>query len=270
MGNSNKYILLLFVSLLLGAIPGCRRDISKKAFKAAGKGNLSVLQGILENYPDMIDIMDERGLTLLHWAVSHQRKEVVNYLIAKGANLEIRAPTGWTMLHYSALEGYNDIAKLLIDGGAEINTRDREGNTPLHYSAMNSYCLLDITEALISKGGDVNAKNLLEQTPLHAVAQCAFEEENVLETIRLLIRHSKDVNALDIFGCTPLFYANELGHKQKSQLLQQLGGITKQEPVDPAKIDSRIPGRSKEDMEGLQHKFTTWSRLNREFKELEK
>lgn len=58
-----------------------------------------------------------------------KRLEVLNILIKKGANVNIRDKNGWAPLHQTSnLEA----AKLLIDNGADVNIKNNYGITPLH------------------------------------------------------------------------------------------------------------------------------------------
>ena len=64
-----------------------------------------------------------------------------------------------TFLHWAAAGGQNEIVELLIAKGADVNATDGDGDTPLHL-AGNSTATKEIAELLISKGAGVNAMNL--------------------------------------------------------------------------------------------------------------
>ena len=72
---------------------------------------------------------------------------------------------GWTPLHFAARDGYKEIVELLIAKGADVNAKDNDGGTtPLHHAA--SYGRNEVVELLIAKGADVNAKDNYGGTPL--------------------------------------------------------------------------------------------------------
>jgi len=59
------------------------------------------------------------------------------------------------------MTGHKEIVELLIAKGADVNSKDKSGYTPLHGAAT------DVTvELLIAEGADVNAKGDDGSTPL--------------------------------------------------------------------------------------------------------
>ena len=72
---------------------------------------------------------------------------------------------GWTPLHKAAYEGYREIVELLIAKGADVNAKNKRGMTPLHLAA--EYGRNQVVELLIAKGADVNAEDEDGETPLN-------------------------------------------------------------------------------------------------------
>ena len=64
----------------------------------------------------------------------HGHKEIVELLIAKGAEVNTKDMNGVTPLYSAAGKGHREIAELLISKGADVNAKDRHGNTPLYYA----------------------------------------------------------------------------------------------------------------------------------------
>jgi hypothetical protein len=93
----------------------------------------------------------------------------VESLVAKDADL-VRAQTssGYTPLHYAAMNNARtDVVEFLLAHGADINAKDKDGNTPLHCAALlNRSVELNVLSYLIAKGADVKAKNSAGKTPL--------------------------------------------------------------------------------------------------------
>jgi len=160
---------------------------------AACMGDLDRVKDFVEHGAH-IDAKDEVGWTPIFWAVCMRRSEVIQYLIAQGANVNLRIGQT-TALHRAALAGTKDIVQLLITQGADVNARDKRGNTPLH-EAFNKK---EIADLLIRKGADVNVRNSLGRTPLWIAARRGH-----IEIVRILIANGADVNAKDRDDKTPL------------------------------------------------------------------
>ena len=72
----------------------------------------------------------------------------------------VRPPFG-TPLHLAADNGHKEIVELLIAKGADVNAKNKGGSTPLHEAKTK-----EVGELLIVEGANVNAKNSLGRTPL--------------------------------------------------------------------------------------------------------
>jgi len=105
--------------------------------------------------------------TSLHYAAFCGRKKVVEHLIAKGKDVNVKTKTGWTPLHEAAVSGHTDIAKVLLENGAVCTAVDAFGRTPLYLAAFCGH--KELVELLITTGADVNAQDTEGRTPLSAV-----------------------------------------------------------------------------------------------------
>jgi cytohesin len=159
----------------------------------------------------------------LHEAASRGHKEIVQLLIAKGANVKAKTDDGNTPLHSAVAKEHENIAELLIAKGADVNAKDNKGNTPLHLATGTGWQGgYEIAKLLISKGADVDAKDYKHNwTPLHNAAR-----EGRRETIKILIANGADVNARADVGSTPLDLAVSGGKKANTDLLRKHGGKT--------------------------------------------
>ena len=114
------------------------------------------------------------------------RKEILELLIAKGADVNAKRDDGETPLHQAAfLMVAKEIIELLINKGADVNAKSDDGWTPLHVAASNEG-LKEIVELLIDKGSDVSAKSDRGWTPLHYAAEGHRKSPNCLSIKALM------------------------------------------------------------------------------------
>ncbi len=78
-----------------------------------------------------VDPADNTGATPLIRAVVAGKKEVVEMLLAKGANIAAKDFEGNTPLHHACYEQKVDIALLLAEAKADYTMKNAEGKTPL-------------------------------------------------------------------------------------------------------------------------------------------
>jgi len=122
---------------------------------------------------------DSLGETSLHRAVLYDWKDVVELLIAKGANVNAKDKYGSTPLYRVQSK---QVAQLLIAQGADVKVKNNYDETPLHRVAYRGKP--DLIELLITQGADVNAKNKDGETPLKITAK---DDNQVL--VKLLKAH---------------------------------------------------------------------------------
>ena len=67
----------------------------------------------------VIDARDEQGCTALHLAASQRNQDLMEWLIAQGANVNIKDNRGITAFGY--MRGRQEMEELLLAAGADIN-----------------------------------------------------------------------------------------------------------------------------------------------------
>ena len=107
------------------------------------------------------------GDTALHVAAAAHQQEIVQKLIAAGANVRARNRRGAEPLHY-AVDGSATVARL-IAVGADPNATDKSGVTPLH-RAVRTRCAAAV-KALLEAGADPRRKNNSGSTPMLLATQ---------------------------------------------------------------------------------------------------
>jgi ankyrin repeat protein len=178
----------------------------------------------------------EDGSTPLMWAVYRGDHQLVNLLLARRADPDLRNVLGSSALNEAVDLGDAELVSMLLKAGADPDLGNEDNQTPLMRAARNG--ALPIVELLVQAGARVNARESLRgQTPLMwAVAARSTE------VVQFLLRHGAeaDVRADSIDwgnqitsepraqyrpagGLTPLLYAAREGCTECARLLLKAG-----------------------------------------------
>jgi ankyrin repeat protein/beta-lactamase regulating signal transducer with metallopeptidase domain len=211
---------------------------------AAFKGDLTQVRSICAEGTDINARDDVLNWTPLHWAVSGGQKDIAEFLILKGAEVNARGKDDYTPLlqaayvgskesvelllshgaaasigkplHGAAKRGHVQVLEALIAHGADLDAKDKEGRTPLMRACENSQ--KGVSELLIAKGADLNVQSNAGHTALHIA--CATGQKDVVE---LLIAKGAEVNVKEKAGRSPLVYARDNDYPEIANLLRKHG-----------------------------------------------
>lgn len=93
--------------------------------------------------------------TLIEIAASEGKKDIVDYLIEKGSDVNLGGGLEESPLVEASLRGYSEIVDLLLSKGAKMDVSSFEAN-PLFAAISNGQS--EIAIKLINKGIDISAK----------------------------------------------------------------------------------------------------------------
>lgn len=110
----------------------------KSLFDYVKEGNMEKVKTILStSIKSVLNSADDDGMTVLHWAADRGSKEILETLLAHGADVNVTDSENQTPLHYAASCGHLDCVKVLLQHGANAKIQDNEGNTPLSVASDN-------------------------------------------------------------------------------------------------------------------------------------
>jgi ankyrin repeat protein len=133
---------------------------------AVEKGAFDIVEALIAGGAN-VNVGDASGWTPLHVAVTSYYSSAVEEALPM-ASPELGAPQDYWNRYRAAYDRIRDnltvrMLGLLIAHGADVNSRDREKTTPLHCAAYHG--LQGAVEFLIRKGADVNARTARDPTP---------------------------------------------------------------------------------------------------------
>src|SRR5216683_4589422 len=181
------------ISALLLALYHGRQDIAlviaaKKPmlniFEASVLGKLEQVRNLIDRDPSLVNSYSPDGFTPVALAAYLGQKDVTEYLLEKGANVNAIAKnaTGFTALTGAVANNHVEISKILVKRGANVNHRYEGGVSPLMEACLNGN--LELVNFLLENGADPSAKTKDEKTPLTFA-----KEKSHGEVVESLKRH---------------------------------------------------------------------------------
>jgi ankyrin repeat protein len=178
---------------------------------------------------------DTTGKSVLSYAVYLRQPEIIAALIAKDADLNAPSEAGdggnpAPPIFMAIKSGDLEIVQQLVAAGANVNLLDAQGSTPLHRAVLvrPAEYMTALVSTLLRAGADANAMRPKGGAPLHNLI---FGADNlpapaVSQIATLLAQHGADVNLPAAFdGATALDIARAKGNQPATELLAAMGGV---------------------------------------------
>jgi len=132
--EGNIPIMDLFLSR--GADPNHTNRFGEQALQlAAWRGHLEAVRWLLDHGVGVN--RNGNNWSALHYAVFAGHREIAALLMARGANVNARAPNDASVLMMAAREGHEDLARLLLEAGADPNLTNDQGDTAFTWAMRN-------------------------------------------------------------------------------------------------------------------------------------
>lgn len=203
-------------------------------------GYNDVINILLEGLRNINDRYRRNGNSLLHFACQRGHYDVTQYLICRGADMNLTNYYGYTPLHMAIEREDIQIIEYLFnyadDNNIKININGNNNgeDTLLHVAAERGN--IQIVEHLLNYAKEnnikinINACNRAGDTPLHV----AIERENI-QIVEYLLNYANDnnikinVNARNSTGYTPLYMAFR---NKDIKIIEHLSNYAKENDIE--------------------------------------
>jgi ankyrin repeat protein len=165
-------LVVLFIGLVSVLAAGEIHDACKA-------GNLDRVREILKADPDQLQAVTPEGKSPLHMATGWGRKDIVVYLLKKGANINALNNEGGNPIHVAASRNQPECAEILLEHGADIESVRVQGSlTPLAIAVFKNN--LEVADFLLRRGANINARIMRGMTILMAAERRASPDMKAL------------------------------------------------------------------------------------------
>jgi ankyrin repeat protein len=189
--------------------------MSQYFVKLIQTGATSEIAAAVDADPTLVEARDPQGISALLWSVYAGQTMVRHYLLAQLAARGV-------LLDIFEAAAVGDVLRLediLAADPGSSHSFSGDGWTALHLGA--GFGTPEATDMLLQHGAQVDAisRNAQRNQPLHAAVALARNAE----TVRLLLAHGADPNAIQVGGFTPLFSAATANRRDLAEMLIENG-----------------------------------------------
>ncbi|XP_046543615.1 serine/threonine-protein phosphatase 6 regulatory ankyrin repeat subunit B-like [Haliotis rubra] len=184
-------------------------------------GRMRFVKYVVTQYSVDINSKGMYGSTPLLQAVYCGHRDLLKFLVTKGANLSHVDDDGGNILHWACRGGHVGVVKeILTQYNIDVNSRENHGETSLMKAASKGH--LGVFLFLVSKGANVSnvdekGDNILHHASIGGHAKMVQH---------ILSQNLVDINSRGKYGRTPLMRAAYYGHRKVFELLVSRGGLT--------------------------------------------
>jgi len=201
----NNFIELMYLLLEQGFDVNATTKESQTPIYMTAEDNKFEAVKLLFKYGAKLDLPDHKGRTPIYWAIYNNNQEMAEWLYENGGDIYGKyEETDLSLLHIAAAKNNSKMIDLLISKGLDPNIRttknagvgpDLELNyqTPVHRAAK--YGALEAIKLLFFYGAELNVQDGFEETPMHLAA-----EEGHLEVVKWLYAQGCPIDILGTGG----------------------------------------------------------------------
>ena len=173
---------------------------SQTLHRTACRGNLIALDSLLENHA--LDIKDDRGRSLLHWAVACKQDSVIHFLLEKGIDINSVDYSQETPMHVAAKGKGLEYFDLLIELQADDQWKNNFGASLFELSVLRKDTML--IKKLLQQGVDINSTNTRGSTALEISRRI-----HSISISQFLLEHGADTNKVRKFAVNGKYMGQE-------------------------------------------------------------
>ncbi|MBY5549625.1 ankyrin repeat domain-containing protein [Rhizobium leguminosarum] len=165
--------VIAILGLSFSSATATNADLAEKFHDAVHVGDVTTVRAMLAAEPSLATSVDEDRFQPIHLLDMYFEGEILELLLANGADINARNDEGISILHIITDP---EAVNLLVEKGADIEARDNRGRTPLIVQMLNRQNGPDVIAALLKNGANPDAKDDSGVTALDIARQSGDED----------------------------------------------------------------------------------------------
>lgn len=191
-------------------------------FEAAADGRTDLIEELIASGADL-DATDGRGRTPITLAAAGGHHDAVALLVAHGGDVDIQDQTCLNPFLIGCTTGDLTLVRMMLDAGTDLTLLTRFGGNGITPASEKGY--LEIVQELLERTDiNVNHTNGVGWTALIEAIILNDGGPRQQRIVELLLEHDADPLMTDKYGVTPRELALRHGHTEIAEMLAAAGG----------------------------------------------
>jgi ankyrin repeat protein len=194
----------------------------RRFLKAIKQGNEEEVSRLLDADPTLVE-KSSYWITPLAMAADAEQLGVVKLLVQRKADINASRECGWTALHCAARGGLKEMLAFLLSKGAQARIRDVHGHTPLRHAFEVGQAA--VMKMLLQHMGLQGLEERIEMKWTPLMEACG---EGKVGLVREIVQHmeGQELEETDKRGRTAVHWAALSGHNEVVAILLSKGAQT--------------------------------------------
>ena len=201
-------ILIVFIAVSIDCLAQNRID---ELMRVTDQGDFDEFTSFMDEVRNrqLINMPDSSGSTALMVASYKEHRDIVNFLLREGADIDKKNNNGTTALMAAVGQSNEEVVQILLDRGADPNIRNNDGDTALMIAIRHEQ--IDVIDDLLLAGAYLGGMDIYnaENSDLHLELMMISTIVHRFDVVQYLLEEGIiDVNAQTEAGVTTLMVAS--------------------------------------------------------------
>ncbi len=165
-----------------------------------------------------VNLLREKGDSLISWAAEKNDDELVCMLIERGADFRTASKHGQSLQVWAVENEHHKVLEAMVERGLDVKATDADGKTLLQIAIDSFHTNTDTIRILIDNGDNTNITDRNGDSLI-----CVFAKRGKADLVKLFLDRGESVESKSSEGKTLFFLAAMYGHVDVLRLLIEAG-----------------------------------------------
>lgn len=225
--NLRRLLICLLILMSINLTLVADEEDAEALMSMVAVQDLNGLKELIDGGADINSQSEMQGMTALIMACTYSFTDIAKYLISEGADVNIQDTMYGTSALFGAAYSSKELVEILLANGADIHIRSKEETTAFTMSvfgALGGSVTTEVASMLLDRGADVDETSTTKRSAGYTCLMMVAGAGDA-ELVSFLLSKGADINAKAMDGSTALTMAARENNVEMINLLKANGAI---------------------------------------------